>query len=167
MKNCTKSFVVRHLAFDGEELGTATIDTSELSEKWLAVADNLLNDGPIFTRTLGSTLGHYEIKCTAGICEFLVSGAPAFFVMLLPSDAEDQNQKLFEVFAAQLTSSLPVKEEYSDIEAFLENIASVAERPACVVINWFNAHIAPRDQEAMFQFVCHFAAAYFKWRRAA
>lgn len=161
MKNCTNTFVVHHFAFDGEKLGTATIDPLELSERWLAVADDLLSDGPIFSRTLGSTLDHYEIKCTAGIFEFLVSGAPAFFGVLLSSDVEEQNQKLFEVFAAQLSSSLPVKNECSDTACFIESMASIKERPACIVINWFNADVAPRDQEAMFQFVYHLAAGYF------
>lgn len=162
MRDYTKAFVVHHFAFDGEELGTATIDLSKLAERWLTAADNLLDGGPIFTRTLGSTLDHYEIKCTAGICEFLVSGAPVFFGILLPSDVEEQNQKLLEVFAAQLSSSVPVKEACCDIAGFLDDIALIKDRPACIVINWFNVDVAPRDQEAMFQFVYHFAAAYFQ-----
>jgi hypothetical protein len=167
MKISTETFVVNHFAFDGETLGSTTIGPSELSERWFAVADALLSDGPVFNRTLGSTLDHYEIKCTAGICEFRVSGAPAFFGILLPQDAEEQNQKLFEVFAAQLRSSRPVKDGSSDTACLLESLASIKVRPACIVINWFNADVAEVDQEAMFQFVYHFAAAYFQWLKAA
>jgi hypothetical protein len=143
------------------------MEFSRLSEKWLSVTDDLLSSGPIFSRSLEGPLGAYEIKITAGLCDFRVGGNTTFSAVLLAAAPENQNQRLLDAFCKQLESVLYPTGACADLPAFLSELKAIHERPAFVVVNWFHKNVSEQDQGAMFQLAYHFAGSYFRWRRDA
>lgn len=159
-----ESFTAYHFASDGESLGSRLLEASQLSPRWLAVCSELLADnGPVFECSMGSTLEHYRIKCTAGIVHFSVSNAPALFAAIVPDQPHVQAEAVLTTFATHVGALTPVKQQCPDVASFQRAIAAIPERPAYVVLNWFNAEVPEPDQEAIFQLSLHFAAAYLRW----
>lgn len=159
-----QSFRIFHYTFDGELLGSAKMEHSKLSPKWISLADGLLTGGPIFNRSLGGPLSRYEIQLTAGVCEFRVDGYKAFSAVLLTASSETKNQSLLEAFSSQLERALLPANACADLPGFMNELKAICERPAFVVINWLNDNVSEQDQGAMFQFAYHLAGSYFRWR---
>ena len=167
MKDHIESFSVHHFAFDGEALGSHSFQVAQLSPRWLGVCSALLEaNGPVFDQNMGSTLEHYQLKCTGGICHFSVSSAPALFAAIVPSPNQMQSEAVLSTFAAHVGSFPLVKQQCKNVAAFLHAIAAVSDRPALIVVNWFNAEVQEQDQEAIFQLALHFAAAYLQFGAA-
>lgn len=162
MREHVDSFTAHHFAGDGESLGSRDFEIAQLSNRWLEVCTALLADsGPIFDRGMGSTLDRYQIKCTAGIVEFSVAGAPALFAVIVPAAPSEHSAALLNTFIAQVGAL--AKELCPDVASFQRALGAVPERPALVVVNWLNAEIPGVDQEAIFQLAIHFAGAYLRW----
>jgi len=163
MNSVAEDFQICHYAFDGELLGSSEMKGSTLSSRWLDVTYDLLAAGPVFRSSLDGSLSAYELRCAAGICQFLVGGLPSFSGVLLSSAAEEQNRQLLEVFCRQLEQSPLVASECSSLPEFRQALYGIRARPAFVVVNWLNPDVSEQDQEAMFQLAYHFASSYFRW----
>jgi hypothetical protein len=158
------SFEVVHFGFDGELLGSSRLAVSDLSAKWLGVCVAMLEQcGPVFSQSMGGTLSHFSIKCTAGLCEFSVRDHVALAGVLLPLSPESQNRQLLQLFASEIdkVTTSPSVEPWA--AAATRNLSA---RPLFIVVNWLNTNVNEREAEAIFQLAYHFGAAYFHWHHA-
>lgn len=143
-------------------MGSRKFEVAQLSTRWLDVCTALLTEsGPIFDRSMGSMLDHYQIKCTADIVQFSVAGIPALFAAVVPAAPSEQAAALLSTFIVQVGAL--AKRVCPDVGSFQRALGAVSGRPALVVVNWLNADIPEADQEAMFQLALHFAGAYLRW----
>jgi len=148
-----EKFRVAHYAPDGELLGSAEFDLAQLSSRWMAACSDLIeaNGGPVFARSLGSTLEHFTIESAPGFCSFKVSGVTLFHAVLL-TGSEGNTPALLAHFGGLLHQ--PV-----------ESLAP-PHYPAALVLNTLAPGVSEQDREAMFQLAYHFAGAYFIWAGA-
>ncbi len=144
-----ETFTVTHYAPDGELFGSSALKYSELSTKWLRICTDLIDSyGPIFDQSMGSTLSHYRIKCTAGLCHFSVNGHIVFIGAMLPPSVEPQNIDLLQTLSSQVGRTFSVS----------------PSRPHFLVVDLLEVRVPEGDRHAMFQLSYHLAAAYLLWR---
>jgi hypothetical protein len=144
------TFSITQYAPDGEILGQADMTIDQLSTRWLCVCHDLIDAaGPVFDRSMGSTLERFSIECTGAICRFKVNGVVLFSAVMLTSVADAHFQQTLSYFATQLDPASPFEVP--------------ARFPAVLVLNTFASGINESDATALFQLVYHFAGAYFSW----
>ena len=142
------TFSLAHYAPDGELLGSDSFSTGQLSPRWLGVCGDLLDThGPIFSRSMGSTLERFSIECAGPICYFKVGGTVLYSTVLLAASTAATREQSLAHFAAQLAVGAP--------------FAAPDRFPAFLVLNTFAAGIDESDCAALFQLAYHFAGAYF------
>jgi hypothetical protein len=152
-------------ALDGELIGIKTRPLTELSDKWLAVCESLLerNDAS-FRDSLGQRLAHIEIGLTAAagmaLGTFYVHGnlvlSTAFFIGFSPA-AEEQ---LKLAFVQSLRDSALVPHASSP-EPFAA-VASTVERPLCIFVVWGTSGVSKQDSDLVRELSEHFAGAYIR-----
>lgn len=141
------NFSIVHFAIDGEFLGGAERNTADLSPRWMDVCSQFFNSfGPVFSENMGSTLSRYEVKCSAGMFEFSVSGILAFVGAVLIGKDEARDQALVHFLMSRVGS-----------------IDMPNERPLFVIVNLLDPNVTETDQGAVFDLALHFAAAYVIW----
>ena len=146
-------FSLAQYAPDGEILATGNLSVSQLSPRWLDLCSDLLNTyGPVFSRSMRSTLERFSIECAAPICHFKVDGSILYPTVLLVSSAEANHRQAVAHFVAQLSSDTP----FTAPDRF----------PAFLVLNTFAPGIDENEGAALFQQAYHFAGAYFIWAGA-
>ncbi|MBB6560027.1 hypothetical protein HNP48_002699 [Acidovorax soli] len=146
------SFGVTFCTVDGELVGRWDMQASRLSAKWLAYCEEILAAGPIVAMNLHGPLAAWRVECVPGRCHFSINGQQLFSCVVLPDGAQAQNA---QVLAG---SNSP------EWKAVLGHLS--ADRPHLLAVSLLSNGVSQENQEAMLEFVHHFAAAYFQWFRS-
>jgi hypothetical protein len=141
------TFSLSHFAPDGKLLGSANFSIDQLSPRWLAVCGDLLDAcGPVFSRSMGSTLERFSIECAGPICHFKVGSTVLYSTTLLTDSAATSREQSLAHFRRQL--------------AKISLFAAPRSFPAFLVLDTFAPGIDEQDRDALFQLTYHFAGAY-------
>ena len=148
-----EAFLVAHYAPDGEVLGMSDLAANQLSARWLGVCRDLIDAaGPVFDRSLGSTLERFSIECAGPICRFKVNGVLLYSAVLIASGAAANLQQTLSFFSGQLEVGAPFE--------------APAYFPAFLVLNTLVPGVDESERAALFELAYHFAGAYFSWSGA-
>ncbi|WP_395027824.1 hypothetical protein [Comamonas odontotermitis] len=158
------SFEIAAFGFDGDLLGTATRYVSTLSQRWLTVCSELLEEcGEVFRRSMGAQLSHIEIQLTsangAGLGMFYVNGALALSVGLFRSDSEETESAVLNAFVDSLRNSRVVQAATDSPRPF-DNLLQLKKRPLFALVAWPPDELSETDADLVRELSTHFAAAF-------
>lgn len=158
------SFEIAAFGFDGDLLGTATRHVSALSQRWLTVCSELLEDyGEVFRRSMGAQLSHIEIQLTsangAGLGMFYVNGALALSVGLFRGVSEETESAVFNMFVDSLRNSGVVQVATDSARPF-DDLLQLKKRPLFALVAWPPDGLGEIDADLVRELSTHFAAAF-------
>ena len=156
---------VAAFGFDGELVGLARRNTSELSPKWIEKCEQLLiQEGETFKASFGKTLEHIEVHLASesglGLGTFYVNGHVFLSTAYLTGKNRDEEGKVIGMFIESLRRVERVRLANGS-EPF-ETMRTLRERPLHIAVFWADPAISAQDEELAKELSMHFAAAYFK-----
>jgi len=158
-----KTYYVAPFVFNGEFLGVAEWNVSDLSVRWLGFARELLcASGSSFKCSLPDPFERVSLKFTstqgAALVNFELDGMPAASSVYLRGDNMVTELEVLQMFVKSMRGVEAVRRTQATSEPFNE-IFSVTERPLHIVIPW------PTDEKndsIIRELNNHFAVAFFQ-----
>jgi hypothetical protein len=158
------SLEIAAFGFDGDLLGTATRHVSALSQHWLAVCSELLQEsGEVFRRSMGAQLSHIEIQLTssngAGLGMFYVNSALALSVGLFRGVSDETESAVLKMFVDSLRNSRMVQVATNSPHPF-DELLHLKKRPLFALVVWPPEGMSEVDADLVRELSIHFAAAF-------
>lgn len=158
-----ESFKILQFFPDGAAPETGLQEVSQLSERWVNVSLDLLNNwGPVFDQSLGSTLAHFRITLNGPAGSLLAHNNIHYEFAILPgtnSSQEQQSARWFAERASELSSALGCSLATESQQV----IASSVYEPTLLLLDHSRDDIAAEQRQALFQLGLHLVGAYYRW----
>ncbi len=161
--NSPKKFAV-HLFFpDGEAPVSSQWAFKDLSERWLTVCSDLLNEaGPVINRNMGNTLSHFDVKMGGPMGELLAFRHLCFIFAISLGEDSEQDKATVEHFekTLQTTADAGGQNLCDQVRHVIQNAAST---PTFLVLDMVAVEVSDDQKEALLQLGTHLAGAYLRY----
>lgn len=158
-------FFILPFGMDGEPVGFGFWEQVRLSENWLTVCRDYLNEhGAVFDASWSGNLSHIRTKITSAsgtaLVTFFVQGKVALSVLLLAGTSPAAEESAAQMFVESLRRSAPVQAATQSPNPF-NNIFSAKDRPLMVVVPWPETTVSEQDHKLVRELGLHLAGAFF------
>lgn len=151
---------------DGNPPNVFNFKASSLSEKWIGVCAELLNElGPVFKQTLAGNLSDFGIHMAGPMGRLLIREKACFEFRILRSSGDEQDRATLVHFRAFLSEACATVGHHVTDDA-MDALSRTTARPTLLLFDYC-ADVGEVDKTAIAQLGLHLTAAYLAFCDAA